>query len=91
MCVLSMVTDWGQKKWPEYKPSDFYTKTSWNGPTKEEWDNFVELVKKAIEYDKRNEEPKCIDPKKAKWLEEMSRIYDETMDKALVEAIKNLK
>lgn len=78
MCVYSMVLEHGWEKWQP--PTDFTYRLPWNGPTREEWEDFKELVIKAIEYDKRTNQPNCEDPKKVEWMNKMSEMYDKAKE-----------
>lgn len=73
MCIVSMVTDWGQKTWPTVPQQPFQTAPF----TKKQWEEFVELVKSAKKIDEITNQPDCIDPKKEEWLKKMSEYYDE--------------
>lgn len=75
MCVVSMVTDWGQQQWP--KPSEFYPTVGPYpypaaplGPTPDEIREFRDLLRKAREIDQKTGQPDCIDPAKDEWLKE---------------------
>ena len=50
MCTVSMIMDHYGDKWDRYPPSL---------PTQEEINEFKELLNRAREYDKRNNEPNC--------------------------------
>lgn len=76
MCVVSMVLDhytttWPRKHWPQptvyppITPPQTY-------PTQEEIRDFRELLDRAREYDKRNNEPDCEMDDKKKLLKEMA-------------------
>lgn len=70
MCVASMVTDHYQDKWPVYKPTfdplpPIYP--AFRAITKEQWEEYQELKRKAEEYDKRNGEPECVKTGVAEW------------------------
>lgn len=57
MCVVSMVIGWGQEQWitPHIFPTYFYPQ-------------YLDLIKRAEEYDKLNNQPNCPDESKDKWL-----------------------
>lgn len=73
MCVYSFVADHFYDKWrqPPYQPAPppeplpYYPSLPLPAqpvrrtPTKEEIDEFYDLLRKAREYDKRNNEPDC--------------------------------
>ena len=71
MCVVSMVVDHFYDKWKDRRPEPYNPYPSippWPGPASispEEIQEFRELLKRAREYDKRNNEPDCeMDEKK---------------------------
>lgn len=86
MCIVSNVTDWGMRTWPSpdiypkpYRPSQPWETTPvvpHDGPTRREWEDFKEMIQKALELDKYTKQPDCIDPKKEAWLKKMEEIYD---------------
>ena len=70
MCVVSMVMDYYGDKWQKYtplQPSIYYPVTVPQQPvyvpvpqiTPEELAEFHELLRRAREYDKKNNEPDC--------------------------------
>lgn len=82
MCVVSMVTDFYRDKWfdpapvtpvepykPGYNPFDHMQPVIKPGVniTKEQWDEYQELKRKAAEYDVRNDEPHCQKPDISEW------------------------
>lgn len=83
MCAVSNVSGWGQERWPyqpeRQKPWDNQTlpKPLSDGPTRKEWEEFKEMIRKAIEIDKYTGTPDCVDPKKDLWMKKMSEQYDE--------------
>ncbi len=83
MCVVSMIIDHYGEKWGKKQPGDYLpTINPWPSgvspsqimpvtsiPTKEEIDEFYDLLRKAREYDKKNNEPDCeMEEKKQKLL-----------------------
>jgi hypothetical protein len=52
------------------------TMPSYTGPTRKEWEDFKDLIQKALEIDKKTGQPDCIDPKKAEWMKKMEELYD---------------
>lgn len=90
MCIVSNVSDWGQRKWPAPDPwvpttvpsgipGGMYppvTPPLYTGPTRREWEDFKELVQKALDIDKALGTPDCVDPKKAEWMKMMEELYD---------------
>lgn len=77
-----MVTDWGQKRWPNQLDEIHPTVPS---ITRHEWEELKDLIKRALDYDKRTGQPECADPKKAEWLKKMSDLYDKVTDEAIQE------
>lgn len=71
MCVVSMVIDHYDEKWcknwhpmiPPIKPMPVPYPVNWppvpRVPTQAEIDEFYELLRKAREYDKKNNQPDC--------------------------------
>ena len=74
MCVVSMVTDWGQKKYPDWIT---WPTTTEMFPTPREkivdYKEYLELVRKAEEYDRMTGQPDCIDPDKDKFLKALEK------------------
>ena len=78
MCFVSNITDWGMTKWtaPPYQlPQTFHT-GGVPAPTRQEWEEFKDMIKKALELDQKTGQPDCVDPKKQAWMDEMSKVYD---------------
>lgn len=79
MCVVSMISDWGRDRWPlqpqpySYPSGPLPLPPSPYLPSKQEWDEFKELLRRAAEYDKRTNQPDCEDPKKQEWMKEIER------------------
>lgn len=80
MCVVSMVTDHYYHRWPspEWDEVTFPSPQQIPSlppslPTPEEYNNFLELVRKAREYDKRTNQPDCPDAEKLKWMDELEK------------------
>jgi len=94
MCVVSMITDHYQDKWPLPKfpaPGDVYPYESdkkvtpftpgvWPFPlktviiTKEQWEEYQALKRKAMEYDKNTNQPDCVKPESEKWESDWQKI-----------------
>lgn len=57
MCAVSMVIGWGQQQWstPDVFPPSFHPR-------------YLELIERAKEYDKLNNQPDCPDESKDRWL-----------------------
>jgi hypothetical protein len=86
MCIVSNISDWGQKTWPEPAPYKFNPwETSpipkedkpYSGPTKEEWEEFKKLLKQAAKVDEITGQPDCVDPEKQKWMESIEKRLDD--------------
>lgn len=77
MCVVSMVTDHFYKRWltPEWSDVTFpgALPSTHPLPTPVEYHDFLELVRKAREYDKRTNQPDCPDAEKVKWMDELEQ------------------
>jgi hypothetical protein len=61
MCVVSMVTDHYQEKWPANLEPDKVKITL------AEWFEYQELKKKAVQYDIRTRQPHCEKPGVDEW------------------------
>lgn len=66
MCVVSMIGDHYKDKWSSPPYNDFFKKINTPEVSKVEFDSLKkevlemkELLKKALEYDKKNNEPHC--------------------------------
>lgn len=89
MCAVSMITDYGQRIWPQpWEPSKPWVPTNppmppspyapqpeqpEKLPSPEDWKKFMELVKAAEKFDRETGQPDCVDPEKDAW---MKRIMD---------------
>lgn len=71
MCAVSMISDHYQRTWP--------LDSGW---TKIRWEEYQELLRKANEYDRRNNQPDCVDPKKAEFTQAVEKLLKE---KGLIE------
>ena len=71
MCVVSMLSDWGHRQWPSYPPILPSYVPTYIGPSREEWEEFKELLKKATKFDEVSGQPDCVDPKKQEWMKEI--------------------
>lgn len=58
MCVVSMISDHWQKKWSDPSKVEI---------TFEQWQEYLELKRKAEEYDKKTNQPKCQKPDLEIW------------------------
>lgn len=69
MCAVSMITDHFQQKWPLYpsQPSVFTI-------TREQWDEYQALKRKAEAYDKHNNQPDCVKPDLASWEAQIEQV-----------------
>jgi hypothetical protein len=86
MCVFSMIAQDRIDKWQDYWPPPMSPAVPtiptipWTVPvtppvrvpTQEELDEFYRLLKKAREYDRKNNEPDCEDNDKKRILREMA-------------------
>lgn len=64
MCVVSMVTDHYRKY-----PNDWWDMTK--------WDDYLDLKRKAEEYDRITKQPDCEDPQKQRFEQEvLKRLKD---------------
>jgi len=59
MCAVSMISDYYRDKWP--------TISSLIQITQAQWDEYQELKRKAMEYDKRTGQPDCVKPEVEEW------------------------
>lgn len=86
MCVVSNISDWGRRTWPE--PEPFLPKPNpwetlplpnppYNGPTREEWEEFKKLLKQAAKVDELAGQADCVDPKKQEWMEKIEKRLNE--------------
>lgn len=76
MCVYSMIAEHYQAKWgqppyisyPGYNPHTYIiTQTPSIVITAEQWNEYQELKRKAIEYDARTNQPDCVKPELEEW------------------------
>lgn len=88
MCVVSMVEDYGIKKWPDWIPQDLQpvgpSIYPLPDPRVAELEKRVreleELMRLAAEYDKRNGEPSCDSKAKRQKLQELADEYGITIE-----------
>ena len=81
MCVVSMISDFYRYTYPipsesipntiPYKPDEYY------GWTKIRWEEYQELLRKAAEYDRLNNQPNCVDPKKEEFTKKVEKVLRE--------------
>lgn len=64
MCVVSMVTDHYSQRWPQ--PSNM---------SPDVFNDVMELIRKAKEYDAANNQAECLREEKRKWLEAMEAAW----------------
>lgn len=93
MCVVSMVADHYNDKWqrvPWIYPPTTTTTTFAKHPTQREFDDLKrevvdlkELLKKAKEYDRKNNEPDCEIEEKINKLREIAKIVGIDLDEIL--------
>ena len=93
MCVVSMVGDHYGDKWDQYRrqitpfPTVYPTQTAPQiintielQKLREEVQEMKELLKKAIQYDKDNNQPDCEKPEKIAFLKRMAEMVGITLD-----------
>lgn len=59
MCTVSMLYDYGRNRFP----NDYWTPVT--------WPYFTELVKQAEDFDKKTDQPDCVDPAKEEWAKQV--------------------
>ena len=68
MCVVSAITDNLQKQWtPGWTPFQPYPHPSAVTITLEQYNEYLELKKRAEEFDRKTGQPDCIKPELAQW------------------------
>jgi hypothetical protein len=92
MCMISVVTTYGQELWPIPVQQGIYTppettvtvaETETKLPTPEQWAYFLELMEKAKKFDEMADQADCIDPEKARWQADIEkRLKDLEEDKS---------
>lgn len=72
MCVVSMIMDQGIKDWgqPVTWPTPFTP--SYNGPTREQFEEFLNLLRAAKKFDAASGQPDCELDSKKKLIREMA-------------------
>jgi hypothetical protein len=70
MCAVSVMIGYGQD-WLKQLPHIPVSPPRL--PSTEEWKQYLELVKKAQEFDLKTNQPNCEDPKKAEWVEDINK------------------
>ena len=79
MCVASVIYDYARNQFPRID--------TWPaGPQMDYWKDWLNMLDKAKEFDKKNNESDCEDPEKVKILEKILKRLDELEIK-----INNLK
>lgn len=80
MCVVSMITEHYELKWPltQRIPFDPLGIHDVPLPRPLEYFDFLELVRKAKEYDRMTNQPDCPDAEKLKWMAELEKRMVET-------------
>lgn len=87
MCAVSNIGDWGRHQWPNfpapapatypypYKPSpgsiDYVP--PYNGPTKEQFEEFLKLLRAAKKFDDATGQKDCEQPEKVDWIKAMAK------------------
>ena len=91
MCVVSMVGEHYSDKWrqPDYQRQFDHINTI----TRDEFESLKkevlemkELIKKAAEYDKQNNEPHCENPEKVKLLKQIADLFGIELDLSTIDA-----
>ena len=90
MCLVSMVGDYYKDKWnqPHYQEQfahiDQVSRQEFELLKKEVLE-MKELIKKAVEYDKKNNEPHCENPEKVKLLKQIADLFGIELDLSSLE------
>lgn len=82
MCVVSMITDHYRDRWPvvpllPYPPQPAPYIVPQITITRAQWDEYIELKRKAAEYDARTGQPHCEKPEVPEWEARVLRILEE--------------
>lgn len=100
MCAVSNVGDYGQKMWQvpyktpgpyEYAPESFKPGPivplvqPYNGPTKEQFEEFLELMRAARKFDVATGQADCPAESKTGWMRELAKLVG--VDPAKVDEI----
>lgn len=85
MCTVSNIGDYGRTAWPEpwKTPSPLNPSLPaipfqpysppYNGPTREQFEEFLELMRAARKFDKAAGQPDCPAESKIEWMERLAR------------------
>lgn len=86
MCVVSNIGDYGKSIWarplyPDIKPSVWPAEAKppmtfvapYAGPTKEQFEEFLELLRAARKFDKATGQADCPSAEKIDWMQEAAR------------------
>jgi hypothetical protein len=90
MCVVSNVGDYGRQMWPKpwVFPSDpppfapkpmwpeiFPTPKPYTGPTREQFEEFLELLRAARKFDKAPGQAECPAEEKTGWVKDAAKYF----------------
>lgn len=82
MCVVSNIGDYGYKRWltPQVPsspavplPGQTITAPPYNGPTREQFEEFLELLRAGARFDKATDQPGCEQEQKIGWLRDLAK------------------
>jgi hypothetical protein len=85
MCTYSNIGDIGRDMWPhpwgpgnepykfpKYPPPNLPLPLPYSGPTKEQFEEFLNLMRQAKKFDKSMGHPNCEQGEKIKWIKELA-------------------
>jgi hypothetical protein len=82
MCVVSNIGDYGRRQWPDWgKPEPapamplpgVWPPPQYNGPTREQFEEFLKLLRAGARFDKATGQPACEQEQKIGWLRDMAK------------------
>lgn len=94
MCVVSNMSDYGNAMWhkPWYQPNPipaqpviFPPPAPYTGPTKEQFEEFLELMRAAKKFDEKTGQKDCEAESKIGWMRELAAVVG--VDPAKVDEI----
>lgn len=90
MCVVSNIGDYGRTMWPAPLPPAPYVpftfpSSPYNGPTKEQFEEFLELLRAARKFDVATGQKDCPSEDKTAWMRELAKLVG--VDPAKVDEI----
>lgn len=87
MCVVSNIGEMGKEMWPKpgwptfkpwvaggYQTIPAVTPPPYNGPTKAQFEKFLELMRAARKFDKATGQVDCPTEDKTAWMRELARL-----------------